>query len=86
MLGNVSDSSKQAKFLSFLQLQSAFGGKECASLSIFGMYLLSYYTILQIGIWFVLKSPKHSQALKYAEHAYVVMQESGILREMSGGW
>ena len=40
----------------------------------------------RIGIWLVLKSPKHSQALKYAEHAYVVMQESGILREMSGGW
>ena len=38
-----------------------------------------------IEIWLVLKSPKHSQALKYAEHASFVTQEVGILCQMSGG-
>ena len=38
-----------------------------------------------IGIWRVLKSPKHSQAFKYAEHACFVTQEVGILCQMSGG-
>ena len=35
-----------------------------------------------IGIWLVLKSPKYSQALKYA---CFVTQEVGILCQMSGG-
>ena len=39
----------------------------------------------QKGIWLVLKSPKHSQALEYAEHACFVTQEVGILCQMSGG-
>ena len=38
-----------------------------------------------IGIWLVLKSSKHSQALEYAEHACFVTQEVGILCQMSGG-
>ena len=37
-----------------------------------------------IGIWLVLKSPKHSQALEYAEHACFVTQEVGILCQMIG--
>ena len=38
-----------------------------------------------IGIWLVLKSPNHFQALKYAKHACFVTQEVGILCHMSGG-
>ena len=33
-----------------------------------------------IGIWLVLKSPKHSQALEYAEHACFVTQEVGDVK------